>query len=237
MPEKLLRNNWTSLDSQELRLLLNVRIGGPGQFDGRKLYLPRYETCRVALAIKHKKIVAIEPGPAFDRNEWRKICDEIENKVLVGPEKVGREYSFCGLRVTGSWRGQQSGVQIRPPPPEAPLASSDTTEHPFILEFPIQGGLPDNLRSITYYRRNREHHRWTRVLNLLLNPRIGILISFRPESCWAYIPPVVDDGVQSRSWPSRELIRLWRWCLSFCCSLPDRSGTSRWLQKRFSGSL
>jgi len=35
MAENLLRENWGNLDSQELKLLLEKRIGGPGQFDGR----------------------------------------------------------------------------------------------------------------------------------------------------------------------------------------------------------
>jgi hypothetical protein len=243
MPEKLLRTTWTNLDSQELRLLLNKRIGGPGQFYNReanpnKFYLPpaARESCRVVLTLKNKQIIAVEPGAAFDRKQWRKICDEIENAVLVGPQVVGRQFSFCSLRVTGLWRGQRSGVQILPPPPEAPSASPDTTENPFILEFPFQGGLPDDLQSITNYRWRREHQRWTRVLNVLLNPRVGSLVSFRPESVWAYIPPP-DDDLRSRNWLARQLIRFWRWCLSFSRSRRDRSGTYRWLQKRFSGPL
>ena len=42
----LLRQSWADLDSHELRLLLDKRIGGPGQYDGRpenpdRFYLPR----------------------------------------------------------------------------------------------------------------------------------------------------------------------------------------------------
>ena len=45
MTANLLSETWTNLDSSELSLLLNMRIGGPGQYDGRsnnsnKLYLP-----------------------------------------------------------------------------------------------------------------------------------------------------------------------------------------------------
>jgi hypothetical protein len=94
MAENLLRKTWANLDSQELRLLLNKRIvGGIGQFDGReanpnKFYLPlARESCRVALTYEGKKIVAVEPGPAFDADEWQRIADEIENAILVGPSE------------------------------------------------------------------------------------------------------------------------------------------------------
>jgi len=141
MAENLLRKTWANLDSQELRLLLNKRIvGGVGQFDDyesnpNKFYLPlARESCRVALTLKDKRIVAVEPGQAFDKAEWQKIAEEIENSVLVGTPKVGREYSFSGKRVTGSWRGSRSGVQILPPPPEVPKAAN-IGENPFILSF------------------------------------------------------------------------------------------------------
>jgi hypothetical protein len=78
MPEKLLRTTWTNLDSQELRLLLNKRIGGPSQFYNReanpnKFYLPLAArvSCRVVLTLKNKQIIAVEPGAAFDRKQWR----------------------------------------------------------------------------------------------------------------------------------------------------------------------
>ena len=72
MAENLLRETWTNLDSHDLRLLLDKRIGGPGQYDGRdtnpdKLYLPRARaSCRVRLTFRGKRIVSIEPGSAFD---------------------------------------------------------------------------------------------------------------------------------------------------------------------------
>jgi hypothetical protein len=90
MAENLLRETWANLDSHELKLLLDKRIGGPGQFDGRdanpnKFYLPlARESCRVVLTFKDKKIIAVEPGPTFDAAEWQKIAAEIENAILVG---------------------------------------------------------------------------------------------------------------------------------------------------------
>jgi hypothetical protein len=206
MAENLLRENWADLDSQELRLLLNKRIvGGAGQFDNyeanpNKFYLPlARESCRVVLTLKDKRIVAVEPGPAFDTAEWQKISDEIENAVLVGSPKVGREYSFSGKRVPGSWRGSRSGVQILPPPPEAPKASN-TGENPFILEFPMIGA-PDDLLVITYHRRRREHRRLSLLLDVLLSARVSFETS-RHQSFWAEIPPA--DG-SSGNFESRWL--------------------------------
>src|SRR6478672_8548336 len=106
--KNLLRKTWTNLDSHELRLLLDKRIGGPGQFDGReanpdKFYLPlARESCRVALTYRGNKIIAVKRGRAFDKAEWQKISEEIESAILVGPQKVGREYSFCSFRILGS---------------------------------------------------------------------------------------------------------------------------------------
>jgi hypothetical protein len=202
MAENLLRETWTNLDSQELRLLLNKRVGGPGQFDGReanpnKFYLPlARESCRVALTLKDKRIVAVEPGQAFDKAEWQKISDEIESAVLVGPSKVGREYSFSSFRVTGSWCGSRSGVQILPPPPEAPKAVN-IEANPFILEFPIIGA-PDELWVITNHRRRREHRRLTLLLNVLLTARISFEPS-RAEHFWAHIPPADGTGGNGES--------------------------------------
>src|SRR5262245_42540996 len=141
MTDNLLSEKWTELDSAELRLLLDQRIGGPGQYDGRsedpnKLYLPlAAASCRISLAFRDKKIVAIEAGPAFDAAEWKTLSAEIEKSILAGPTKIGREFSFSSFRVSGWWRGARSGVQILPPPDGAPRAPVEIAEHPFILEF------------------------------------------------------------------------------------------------------
>jgi hypothetical protein len=167
MTANLLRKTWTDLDSSELRLLLDARIGGPGQFDGRdenpnKFYLPlARESCRIALTYAGSRVVAIEPSSAFDPAEWERLSEEIEKSLLTGPVKVGREYSFCSFRVVGSWRGDRSGVQILPPPGDAPRAEIEMAEHPFILECPIR---VSDFWPVTNHRRLREH----RKLSLLL---------------------------------------------------------------------
>jgi hypothetical protein len=73
MAENLLRDTWADLDQADLRLLLEERIGGPGQYDGNLyvLHLPQArEKCRISLTYKGNRIVAVEPGAAFDRSEW-----------------------------------------------------------------------------------------------------------------------------------------------------------------------
>jgi hypothetical protein len=234
----LLRENWADLDPQELRLLLKKRIvGGIGQFDDRKanpnkFYLPlARESCRVALTYEDKKIVAVEPGPAFDAAEWQRIADEIENAILVGPPKVGREYSFSSFHVPGSWRGERCGVQILPPPPEAPRAPAGIAEHPFILEFPIIGASDDLLTTITYHRRIREHRRLTLLLNVLLTSRI----SFQPrmrESFWAEIP------LAAPRWRDRYLPSwLQRYLPSWLQRTAAGAPRSQWLRQCFWGPL
>jgi hypothetical protein len=165
--QNLLRDAWADLDQADLRLLLQERIGRPGQCDGDEnvIHLPlAREKCRVSLTFGGSKIVAIEPGSAFDRNEWNQICAEIEGPLLTGPGKVSREFSFSTHQVAGSWRGERSGVQILPPPASAPRAH-EGADNPFILEFPIRDA---GLWAISNQRRIREHRRLTLLLNLLL---------------------------------------------------------------------
>jgi len=90
------------------------------------------------LTFSGAKIVAIEPGPAFNTSEWKRIGEEIEKSILAGPLKVGRDFSFSSFRVPGSWKGERSGLQILPPPDDAPQAPVELAAHPFILEFPME---------------------------------------------------------------------------------------------------
>ena len=190
MTTNLLRDNWIKLDSAELRLLLDNRIGRPGQFQDRsnnpnKFYLPLAgSSCRICLTFREKKIVTVEPGPAFDADEWEQISEEIETSILAGPTRVGREYSFSSFRVQGWWRGEHSGVQILPPPLDAPRAPVEMAVHPFILEFAIKS---TELWPITNHRRMQEHRKLTHLLNVLLAGRTSIQPR-RPEHFWAAVP-------------------------------------------------
>ena len=179
---------WRNLDSIELRVLLHELIGGTGQSDDlsrakpRNFYLPLAgPSCRVALKFKGKKVIRIEPGKAFDAAQWQQISNEIEQSI-TGGTKVGRDYSFSGRRVKGSWRGEHSGVQILPPPADAPSAPLDQADHPFILEFPL---MVSSVDALTNYRRSRKHRDLTLLLNVLL---IGGAKSmeFRHPSSWAH---------------------------------------------------
>src|SRR3984893_11099987 len=124
----------------KLRLLLRERFGpGVGQYDGDddKLYLPLARAqSRIALTFKGSKIVAVEPGQAFDATEWQRVSEEVEHSILGGTSKTGRDYSFSLLPVQGSWRGRRSGVQILPAPATAPRAGGALA--PFIGALTIQ---------------------------------------------------------------------------------------------------
>lgn len=197
MTMNLLRESWAAVDAAELLLLLVDRLGGPGQFRGLskeplRFYLPLADSsCWIVLVYRNKKIVAIEPGPAFDEDQWNRISGEIDKSLLDGPMKVGREYSFNSHRVLGSWRGERSGVQILPPPDDAPRAPVEIAKHPFILEFPIR---ESDFQPVTNHRRLRDHRKLTLLLNVLLDGRT----SFEPrrsEHFWALLQGE-DDGHQ-----------------------------------------
>jgi len=184
----LLRSSWVDLDQADLRLLLQEQIGGPGQYDGAEnvIHLPMAgQQCRVSLTYKGAKIVAVEPGLAFDRAEWNRICAEIEGPIMKGPLRVGRDISFNTKGVKGWWRGQRSGVQILPAPDSASRAN-EGADNPFILEFPIRdaGQWPTTNYSITNQRRRREHQKLTLLLNLLLGGTTNFLRE-RPRHFWA----------------------------------------------------
>ena len=189
MVENLLRDSWKDLDSAELRILLDQRIGGPGQYQDQiknpyKFHLPLVASCQITLTFRDQKIVAIQPGPAFDPDKWKQVCREIESLTLPGPVTIGRGWSFSGLRVLGSWRGKYSGVQILPPPSGAPLAPVEHADHPFILEFPVKA---TELRPLLQYRLAREHRRLTLLLNILLAGGTSLQVR-RPRHLWAAVP-------------------------------------------------
>ena len=195
-----------NLDSFELRLLLDKRIRGPGQYHGRsinpnKLYLPLAgSSCRIGLTFRDKKIVAIEPGPAFDAVEWERVSEEIEKSILSGPQKIGRGYSFSSFRVAGSWRGDRSCVQILPPPDHAPRAHVEMADHPFIVEFPI---MESDFWPVTNHRQLREHRNLTRLLDVLLAGRMS-LQPRRSEHFWAIVPH--DDDPPEIKWVQQFFI-------------------------------
>ncbi len=209
MSDNLLRNNWVDFDSTELLLLLNERFGRPGQYDSskpNKLYLPLAgSSCQVALIFDGNKIVAMEPGSAFDPAEWDRVSREIEDSICVGPMRVAREYSFSSFRAQGSWRGKRSGVQILPPPKDAPRANIEIADHPFILEFPIR---VSDLWALTNHRRIHEHRKLTLLLHVLLAGRTSFQPR-RPEHFWAYVPYGHDR--RENKW--RQKVRQFLSCL------------------------
>jgi hypothetical protein len=190
--QSLLKRAWANSDPHELRLLLDKHIGGPGQYDREldsinKLYLPlARSSCRIVLTfhVKDKRITTIEPGQAFDTIEWARVSEEIDKSILCGTPKFGRDFSFSGHRVLGSWRGPHSEVQILPAPSDAPRAPYEMADHPFILEFPMKAS---DFWPITNYRRMREHRNLTLLLNVLLVEGT----SFQPRRSghfWASVP-------------------------------------------------
>ena len=187
MTSNLFKATWNSRDLHELRVLLALRLGNPGQYDDaiahpNVIHVPLAGSeCRISIRYRDRRIVEIKPGPAFDSDEWEQIVRDFEGDFLNGPLKTGRNFSFCSSRVKGAWRGQKSEVQVLPPPIEAPQSYA---EHPFILEFPVQTSAHS---PITYRRLFREHRRITLLLNLLCIDRMSA-DSTPNEHCWALVP-------------------------------------------------
>ena len=185
----LLKPEWDRLDSNDLRLLLDARIGGPGQYSGQsgdddRLFLPLAdENCRVVLRFEGNRISVIQPGKGFDQAQWALVSAEIDTQLLVGPIEVGRGISFSSFRVTGWWRGRASGVQIRRMPKNAPASPMEGGPHPFVLEFPLQVA-PEF--QIWNGRRLREHRKLSLLLNVLVRGSISTQV-IQSEHFWAEV--------------------------------------------------
>ena len=98
----LFQSGWSDLDSAELRFILFAYIGKPGQYSDRDrnpntFYLPLAgSSCRIKLTFSDsKEIVAIEPGSAFEADQWEQVVEEFEGS---GPYRVGRDCSFSSFR-------------------------------------------------------------------------------------------------------------------------------------------
>lgn len=157
----------------------------PRQYDGvskNRLCLPvAGADARVILQFRGARITRILSGPAFDSAQWAEFANEVASGLIAGPRKIGREISFAGQPVVGSWKGKRSGVQILPPPHEAPLPPVLMADHPFLLEFPLREA---SRWRITNHRRIREHERLSNLLNVLLTPGITVLPR-RQDHFWA----------------------------------------------------
>ena len=82
----------------------------------------------------------------------------------------------------GFWRGEKSGVQILPAHPEAPDTNIEVAQHPFILEFPIQGC---TRVAIINHRRIRELKKLILLLNAILAGRTN-LPARQQQYFWAW---------------------------------------------------
>ena len=193
------RSEWVEINPDELRLLLEEHFGGCGQYSRnfRELYLPaKGLTCQLTLLFHKEKdcILRMKQGPAFDLGAWQQIREKINNLTCMGPEKIGRQFSFSSFRVNGSWLGKHSQIQILPPPSKAPRTSIEMAEHPFILEFPFKSSYLDRIAT---YRIIRKHRNLTHLLNILLAGRTSYQ-PYRSKHLWAYI--VHENGHRETKW-------------------------------------
>lgn len=206
MERNLLKPEWAALEPDELRVLLENRIGGPGQITGEQsdscFYLPLAgPNCQVALRFVGASISKVEPGPAFDAEQWARLSSDIDTLLHTAPSKVGRNIAFSGFRVTGWWRGEQSAAQILPPPAGAPTVPYEMGEHPFILEFPLHA---DSAFTVTNFRRLREHRNLARLLNVLLTGGVRCETG-QPEHVWAINVNAIGSEPHPRSaWLQRS---------------------------------
>src|SRR5205814_10494075 len=132
---------------------------------------------------------------------------------MAGQMSATASVQRSGHRVKGSWRGEHSGVQILPPPADAPSAPLEQADHPFILEFPL---MVSSVDALTNYRRSRKHRDLTLLLNVLLIGG-GKSMEFRPSSSWGHEGA---DFSQKLKWVTQGFFAPLGGYLIVQCSLP-----------------
>src|SRR3990172_3781233 len=137
MENNLLNPAWSRLDSGDLIAILSDAFGGSQLAADDKVAYPNANQARIILEYDGGRIVAVTPGPAFDPVEWETVAGRVETELLVSIPGFARRIAFCYYRIKGWWRSDRLGVQILPPPPQAPDAKVEYAEHPFVLEYPI----------------------------------------------------------------------------------------------------
>ena len=193
--ENLILSTWSGLDSDELQVFLQERFRtGQVPGDGSFAMPLAGDQCKVNVRFRGREISQIAPGPALDAGEWEKLREEIERTLLTSTPKIGREITFSGYRVTGSWTGRSVSVQILPPPDTAPKAPYGMAAHPFMLEFPVN---ESPSWRITNHRRMREHRNIALLLNVLLNGHTFSMRLQRPRHFWALLP---DSATNETVW-------------------------------------
>jgi hypothetical protein len=209
----LMRSNWETIDSSDLRILIEDRIGGPGQYHGKiteggPLHLPMFASSKVALRFEGNRIAQITRGPHFDNKQWSDISAELDALSTARADRFGREIAFSSYNVDGWWRGARSGVQILPPPEGAPKMPNPEMmgEHPFILEIPLHS---DRSGTVTNRRRLREHRRVALLLNMLLTGRVNCQLR-QTRFAWAItnMPPSVELlQIGQETWPKIQWVQ------------------------------
>jgi len=153
------------------------------------------------LQYEGKEVASVARGAACTRDEWSQLPAVFADVLLKGTPRIGRETSFCYLRVDAHWTGPDSRVQILPPVDTWPKAPQEYAEHPFVLEFPV---LESSSWSVTNHRRIREHRRLTLLLNLLLATRTNAQLN-RAEGLWA-LDPSSSGGDLRAKWLQRGFL-------------------------------
>ena len=181
--ENLLRPDWSTVDSGDLIVVLSQTFGGSQLATDDTVSYPNADEARITIRYEGGRIVTIAPGEAFDAREWESVAARIEDELVESTPAVARRIAFCNYQVKGWWRSGTLGVQILPPPPQAPDAPMAVADHPFVLEYPVM-----NSRNglITRQRDAREYRRLAGLLNVLLE---GWVTSAQStiRQLWAYV--------------------------------------------------
>lgn len=181
----LMRDQWRGLESRDIAVVVGDEFGSSCLYDDSTVAYPDEEQCRVLLRYDEDgQLVAIEPGPAFEQEQWDRIAGRIESELITATRAIGRNFSFGGYRVRGWWRSETLSVQILPPPIEAPSIPYEMGSHPFVLEFPFR---KSSNTLLTNFRRNREHRQLTALLNVLLEGHVSSPWG-NPRHLWAFLP-------------------------------------------------
>jgi hypothetical protein len=180
------------IELDELEQALGYYFGFGQQTSETEIIYKESETAPVGLSLKYTKkhkLTSIECGPGLSQSKLDALLERIQFDLLQDMETVvGGVIVFTSYPVHGYYRND-SFLQLRPIPSQAPHLPFSLGEHPSILEFLYKPSL--NL-IINSFRKERRGYELGILLHAFLEGVLRVKTS-RVSSHWVYLPKEVDS--------------------------------------------
>lgn len=117
------------------------------------------------------RIEKIQLSDGFPKEQLEQLEQKVKDTLLTKEQATGADVLFCRERVTGHFR-YKDFFQIIPVPESAPMPNVGFRDFPFLIQFKYT---KSSNMTIDYSRRRQKAVIYTRLLNLLFNPRVRLM--------------------------------------------------------------